>query len=911
MLEFLLCRETGHQAIVTTVNRGFLIALTMLAACAAFARGADPAEQHFIDKVKPLLDSRCISCHGAEKQKGGLRMDSRAALIKGGDTGPALVPGKPSESLLVQAVNHTKKDLEMPPKEKLTLNDIAVVERWIRDGAPWPETVVAQATNPAKSAERIGDAWHDPRNPIVKIFGGQRLDLWSLKPITNPKPPSVKNRQFVRNPIDQFILARLESAQLSPAPEADRRTLARRVFYDLTGLPPTPEEMNSFLVDRSPNAYEKLVDHLLASRRYGEHVARQWLDVIRYSDSNGFDWDEFRPQAWRFRDYVIRSLNADKPFNQFIREQLAGDELLAGPPRNAVEQDLLIATGYLRLGPHDNSAPSFNEQDRSRAELMADLTETTGAAFLGLTLSCCRCHDHKYDPLSQADHFRFRSFFTPVKFADDLPLDVDLEQARIRQHNELVTQQVKPLLQERDGLFAQTKTRLKTAKIAALNPEERAFLDTPKEQRIDTVKAAIALLEKKIEPTDKDVMAALTPEEKTKHEELSKRIAALEKQKQPFTRGLLMVDAAGNPPDTRILFQGDHQQPRDAVEPGFISIVDPNPALMVKPVNANSTGRRLTLAEWIASPKNPLTARVLVNRIWQDHFGHGLVATPNDFGLAGARPTHPELLDWLAAELIREKWSLKRLHRLIVTSATYRQTSIVTLERGIHAASTASVAPVQSAAMRNANSDLKRAEARSTQISDAENTLLSHQNIRRLSAEQLRDSLLAVTGLLTERNGGPPVWPELPAEVLQANPAFLDDNAEKTKGWYPSAATNQHVRSIYLVQKRTVRVPFMETFDLPENSTSCARRNESTVAPQALSLLNSPFALELAKALATRIEKKAGAFASDRVDLAFERVLQRKPDAEERRACLEFFEKRTFTELCRALLNLNEFVYVD
>jgi hypothetical protein len=357
-----------------------IILLLCLAVLSAPA--AESPAQHFLTFVKPLLDSRCVSCHGPDKVKASLRLDSREALLRGGDSGPVVIPGKPADSLLLQAVLHTKKDLEMPPKEKLTPRDIAVLEKWIRDGVPWPKTELQ--TVQAKNApnERIGNAWSDPRNPIVRIFGGQRLDLWSLKPITRPAPPLVQHVRFVRNPIDSFILAKEEQAGLNPSPEAHRRTLARRLYFDLTGLPPTPEQMRAFLDDRKPGAYERLVDELLNSKVYGEHAARQWLDVVRYSDSNGFDWDEFRRNAWRFRDYAIRSFNSDKPFNQFIREQIAGDELLDGPPRNEDERDLLIATGYLRLGPHDNSAAAFNEQGRSRAELMADLVETTSSTFL-------------------------------------------------------------------------------------------------------------------------------------------------------------------------------------------------------------------------------------------------------------------------------------------------------------------------------------------------------------------------------------------------------------------------------------------------------------------------------------------------------------------------------------------------
>jgi len=856
--------------------------MALLGIAVGVAAEDEASRRHFMERVKPLLEMRCVSCHGPDKVKGGLRLDSRAAALKGGESGPALVPGKPAQSLIVQAVLHARPDLEMPPKDKLTKADIAILELWIKDGAPWPETKIGTVSAEPEPGERIGDAWSDHRNPIVRIFGGQRLDLWSLKPIKQPTPPAVQDRRWIRTPIDEFVLARLENAGLKPSPRAGRRILARRVYFDLTGLPPTPQEIEEFLADQSPDAYEKLVDRLLKSARYGEQWARWWLDAIRYSDSNGFDWDEFRPRAWQFRDYVIRSFNAGKPFDQFIREQLAGDELLAGPPRNATERDYLIATGYLRLGPHDNSAASFNEQDRSRAELLADLVDTTGSAFLGLTMSCCRCHDHKYDPLSQADHFRLRAFFEPVKFADDLPLDTAVEQDAIRGHNEEIERTIKPWQEQRDALVAGVKDRLRSQRIAKLAGEEQELLKLSKDQCTTEQKEKIEALEKKVAVRDKEVLAALTVDEKSKHDGLSKEIEGLKRRKRDFTLGLLMTDNADRIPVTRILYQGDHKQERAPVVPGFLSALDPNPAAILKPANPKTTGRRLSLANWIVSKGNPLTARVIVNRVWQNHFGEGLVATANDFGLAGAKPTHPELLDWLASEFVRHGWSLKELHRLIVTSATYCQVSSPSAEAGARAA-----------------------------VVDANNHLLWRQNLRRLTAEQLRDSLLAVAGTLQESSGGPPAWPELPAEILQANPAFLDDNAEKTKGWYPSPAGQRNVRSIYVVQKRTVRVPFMETFDLPENSVSCARRAQSIVPPQAHALLNGALAIQAARDFAARVERAVPDDKPRQVETAFSVTLQRRPSSDERRACLMFLRGRTLTELCRALLNLNEFIYVD
>ena len=858
---------------------------------ASGVRVDDAADKHFTARVLPLLELRCISCHGPEKVKGGLRMDTREALLKGGETGPAVVPGKPGASLLLQAVMHSKKDLEMPPKEKLTTNDIAVLEKWITDGAPWPNSAVISAVAPkASPGERLGDAWHDPRNPIVRIFGGQRLDLWSFKPIRHEGPPVVRNKRWARNPIDQFILQRLEAAGVSPALEADKRSLARRLYFDLTGLPPTPEDVQRLLADRRPDAYERLVDALLASPRYGEHQARAWLDVIRYSDSNGYDWDEFRPRAWRFRDYVVRAFNEDKPFDVFIREQLAGDELLDGPPRTRAEQDALLATGYLRLGPQDNSAGAFNEQDRARAELLTDLTETTSSALLGLTMSCCRCHDHKFDPLSQADHFRLRAFFEPVKYADETPLDLDSEQEAIRKNNEALEKELQPVQQQHDALLHGVKQRLRAERVAKLSMTEQALLALPKAQRTNEVAKRIEALEKKVEPSSKDAKAALQDDEKGRFEKLGRDIAALNAKKRAFTLGLLMSDGTNKAAVTRIHFQGDHKQPKDVVEPGFPSALDPNPAALRTAVNKKTTGRRLTLADWITSPQNPLTARVLVNRAWQNCFGHGLVATANDFGLAGERPSNPELLDWLAREFMRRDWSWKELQRLMVTSTTYRLESKSVLSE-----------PVIGKTMSVTHQPSSRPLI----------TAPSPRLPRRLSAEQLRDALLAVSGLLTAKTNGPPVWPDLPPEILQANPAFLDDNETKTKGWYPSPKEDQHARSVFLVQKRTVRVPFMETFDLPENSVSCARRTESTVAPQALSLLNSPLAVEAARAFAARVTKEAGADQHAQISRAFALALQREPLKSERELCQRLLHQSSLPELCRALLNLNEFVYLD
>jgi hypothetical protein len=493
-------------------------------------------------------------------------------------------------------------------------------------------------------------------------------------------------------------------------------------------------------------------------------------------------------------------------------------------------------------------------------------------------MGCCRCHDHKYDPLSQADHYRLRAFFEPVKFADDLPVDLATTQDAIRQQNADVDAQLAPLEKQKEHLLNLAKRRLHDERLVALTPEEKALLDLPGETQKAEETEKAAALNKKTTPSDDEARKSFREGEKTDYERLGKEIATVKKRYRSFDHALLMTDSEAPSPITKVLFQGNHKMEREPVVPGFISALDPNPAHIVTATNPKTTGRRLTLARWMTSSTNPLTARVMVNRVWQQHFGRGLVATPNDFGLAGSRPSHPELLDWLATEFIRDGWSIKQLHRKIVSSETYRQTSTA------------------------------RQEAFAL---DGDNVLLWRQNPRRLAAEQLRDALLATAGTLQLKPGGPPVWPELAPEILQANPAFLDDNETRTKGWYPSAKEDQSVRSLYLVQKRTVRVPFMETFDLPENSTSCARRNVSTVAPQALSLLNSPLAVESATEFASRVQKRCKRQPVDPIAEAFRLALQRSPRGDELILCARLAEKRSFIELCRALLNLNEFSYID
>ena len=1049
-----------------------LLTLTFLASVAAIAAAApasapapaDPAL--FRDQVRPLLANKCFHCHGPEKQKAGLRLDSRAALLKGGETGPAVVPGDATKSLLLQAVRHATKELAMPPKEKLADKEIAALETWVKNGAPWPEPVAVlfedepaflaalsngsgkarlvtddvfrgqsalgitplqrdnvkipgwnfairelpqpgqfrflrlawkkrgggsalielarngawpdakdpkgryvagpnttgwaaisvAATTPVAwtvvtvdlwkdigeftltgiaptcdrgdeacfdsillgptlesldayapgsgqlafqpAPRKLGDAFTDPENPIRKLWRGERLDLWSLKKPARPPVPQIRNSPFpIRNSTDSFLLAKLAEQQLTFSPEADRRTLIRRLCFDLIGLPPSPEEVLAFVNDRSPRAYEQLVDTLLANPRYGERWARHWLDVVRYADTNGHERDEFRPEMWRYRDYIIRAFNQDKPYDQFIREQLAGDELLAGPPRSPAEADQLIATGFLRAGTHDSTAPIFQEEKRARNELMADLVNTTGSAFLGLTFSCANCHDHKYDPLSQADHFRFRAFFAAVKARDDTPIDLAPEQEAIKAHNAALDVRAADAQKQLAAVLAPVKERLTAERRAQLPADILELLKTDGAKRDEATKKKLQPHLDKLKPTDKEITAALNDAEKKRHADLTASLDEIKKSRRAFTVALSMTDSGKSAEATRLFFQGDPNEPRDEVPPGFLSVFDPNPA-PIRAATGDTTGRRRTLADWIASPENPFTARVLVNRLWQHHFGAPLFANPNDLGHAGAKPTHPELLDWLATEFVARGWSIKAMHRLILTSTAYRQRSSTFQSRDPRS----TAAPVVG----------------TPGVHDPANHLLWRQNPRRLDAETMRDSLLAVAGRLRTYPGGRALWPPLPDEILKAQPGVLEGlegkDSGRRQGWYPDKEEDCEVRTIFLIQKRCVPLPFLQVFDLPDTTFSCARRDVTTVAPQALNLLNSDFALRQARAFAARLTREAGADPAKQIDRALWLALSRAPTPSERQQATTFLAthgKEALTNFCRALLNVNEFVYVD
>jgi hypothetical protein len=687
-------------------------------------------------------------------------------------------------------------------------------------------------------------------------------DHWAWKKPVRPPVPEHRNpNSAIRNPIDSFIRARLEKAELSPAPPASREQLIRRATSDLIGLPPTPEEVEAFVKDTAPNAWEKVVDRLLASPHYGERWGRHWLDVARYADTNGYEFDEPRPDSWRYRDWVIRSLNTDKPYDRFVVEQLAGDEAFPDDP------DARIATGFNLLGPDMTDSA---DQAQRRLNTLNDMTDTAGLAFLGLTVTCARCHDHKFEPIPQTDYFRLQAFFTPAAFRRDLPVGTAAETAARETAEREYQALTKPLRDEIAAIDGPHRARLFEAKVSRLSAEAQAAHRTPPEKRNGGQQELVAETERKVVVTDAEVAKAMSAEERAKLDELQKRLKVFDgKKPPPAPIAMGLTDRPGPPPRTFLLERGELSSRGDEVQPGFPSIVSPGgkpvPAT-VAPL-AHSTGRRLALARWVASPDNPLTARVVVNRLWQHHFGRGLVATPSDFGTRGDPPTHPELLDWLACELVSGGWTLKRMHRLMLMSDTYQQSTRV----GPEAAK-----------------------------KDPDNRLLSRMNRLRLEGEAVRDALLAVSGRLNPKAGGPGVV--LP-ETSKA--------AGGSRAVSVTADAKEHARrSVYLFSRRNLRHPFLEAFDLPDSNLSCPRRERSTTAPQSLALLNAAEAMTAANALAERLTREA-ASDTERIDRAYRLSLGRPPSPTERERAAAFLTESPLSELCRALFNLNEFVYLD
>jgi hypothetical protein len=650
----------------------------------------------------------------------------------------------------------------------------------------------------------------------------------------------------MRNPIDAFVLAGLEKAGLEPNPPADKLTLLRRVTFDLTGLLPTQAERDAFLTDRAPDAYERLVDRLLGSPHFGERWAQHWLDVVRFAETDGFKVDRLRPEAWRYRDYVIRAFNNDLPYDRFLRQQIAGDELEPNNP------DALIATGFYRLPPEEATGSDYR---MIRQDILDDLTDVFGTSFLGLTFGCARCHNHKFDPLTQKDYFRLQAFFTPLMQRDDLPLATAEEQAQYQRRLAQWEKATKAWRAQCDAMLVEPRKAIREEVVVTFDEETQKALRTPAIKRTPLQRQLAALANKQVERRTSRAYRRLPKDQRAIYDELQKKIAADKPEPLPVAMGAVNID--GEPPPTHRLATGSYLRPRERVQPEFPECLaslsggrKPSERISggLRPPLRERT--RADLARWLCRSDHPLTSRVIVNRLWQHHLGAGIVATPNDFGEMGEKPTHPELLDYLATELVRQGWKLKAIHRLIVTSATYRQASWPG---------------------RNAKHDKAVA-------ADPGNKLLWHARIKRREAEAIRDAVLQVSGQLNPRMGGPSNCPVLPASVMENKYAWEPDQRP----------ADRNRRSIYILAKRNFTYPLFDAFDQPDRINSCPVRAVTITAPQALAMLNGEFTLTQARHLAGVLMADHSQSIAPLVRAAYLRIFSREPDAQEMAAAEKF-----------------------
>ncbi len=776
--------------------------------------------------VQPILSKKCYPCHGTAVQKNGLRLDNRASALAGGYSGPAIQPGNSAGSKLIHMVTGLgRNDVVMPlGGEPLSKAEIGLLRSWIDQGADWPEALPALA-----EAET----------------GRPEGAHWAFVPPVRPTIPVVRGRAWVRNRIDAFILSRLEEKGISPSAEADRVTLIRRLGLDLIGLPPTPEEVADFVTDNRPDAYERLVDRLLASPHYGEKRARHWLDLARYADSDGYG-DAFRPHAWRYRHWVVEALNRNMPFDQFTTEQMAGDLVASA----SVEQK--VATGFHRNTKTNREGGVDIEE--FRVEQVIDRVNTLGTVWLGLTVGCARCHDHKYDPISQKEYYQFYAFFNgDVEVNIEAPLAGEM--GPFLRHKPEYDRKRNELLEEYEVAKFQPEWENKTLDAAA-NPEAHFVwryawrqLGWKRNRGQDILRLDPSQRTQKEQDklTDHFVgsYASVVGEERYKElkfKELSGKLAKLAKEYPSLSEAQTLAQNP-NPPETHILMRGDFLRPGAGVQAGTPAFLHPLPA--------DPNPSRLTLAKWLVSKSNPLTARVTVNRMWQEFFGRGPVEKSENFGARGEPPTHPRLLDWLAVEFIDSGWNLKRMHKLIVESATYRQSS------------------------------LTRRELKSI---DPSNRLLARQSRLRLPAELIRDVTLAASGLLNPAIGGRSVRPPLP-------PGMAGSGHRPIK-WEESQGVDRYRRGIYIVFQRGVLYPQLAAFDTPDAEETCSRRERSNTPLQALNLLNDPVFIEAAQGLAARVLREQQGSLSDRVDYAFRLCLARLPRPKEKDRLLNYYQQQ-------------------
>jgi cytochrome c553 len=895
----ILC-SVSHLNSAAFAIRSSLAAVVIVLCVVPLAAQQSSPQVSFKTDIAPLLSTKCVSCHSQAQQMGALDVSTREGLLKGGQKGSSLVPGQPEESRLYRRITG-KEQPAMPLGGKLSDAEVAAVKSWIASGAQWEgETLQVAKTETKRSFE--------------KQFTQSEKAWWAFqKPVRHPAP-EVKDERWQQNPVDAFIKAELEKREIAAAPAADRRTLIRRAYLDLIGLLPSPTEVEQFVNDQSPKAWETLIDRLLASPQYGERWARHWLDVARYADSWGHIHDDDNPNAWRYRDYVIKAFNEDKPYTAFIQEQLAGDEL------DNVTGDSLIATGFHRIGPRVN----FREKQNPhyRYDYLDDMVGTTSRGFLGLSVNCARCHDHKFDPISRMDYYRMvGAFFTYIDY--DHPLVPADTLAEYNRQKDEIDGQIKPLRAQIREIEAPYRKLAFEKKLSTLPEDVQAAVRTPEQERtagekllasqvlslaraggrrglsmpaadserIQQIEARIRELQKRL-PAPLPVAAGIRdgdyrftpdgPGDEPVPGTTAKRIVA------DFPGSY--VPEPGKPYEAPPLYfpVADASGKKIEVQPGFLSVIARADVPATHPPDDQrpTSGRRRALAEWIASPDNPLTARVMVNRIWHHHFGRGIVATPSNFGKMGTPPTHPKLLDWLATEFVNKGWSIKAMHRLIMNSRAYQMAST------FHSAENIS--------------------------KDSENIYLWKFPLRRLEGEIIRDVILSAGGQLNPEAGGPPFFPALPASVRE--------DVKKVGRWgltKEEPATWR--RSIYSYWKRALKFPMFEVLDQPDTTVTCERRSSTTVPTQALTLMNNEFVLIQSRLFAERILSSVGINPGEQVRSAYRIALSREPSESELRENLAFLERQkafhaaseqtagllALNDLCAVILNLNEFVYIN
>jgi mono/diheme cytochrome c family protein len=857
-------------------------------------------EPSYEQDVRPIFKANCFHCHGeGEELKGGLDLRLRRLIVVGGESGPAVVPGDPDDSLLFQ---HISSD-QMPPEEvekRLTADEIAVIGRWIKSGAPTlrPEP------------EQLGE---EP------YFTEQERSFWAFQPIKRIEPPRVRQRDRVRNPVDQFLLARLEQQGLGYSSEADPLTLIRRVYFDLLGIPPTPAAVESFLSDSSPDAYERLVDQLLSSPAYGERWARHWLDVAGYADSEGVvDDDPVRVNAFRYRDWVIRSMDADMPLDQFIQQQLAGDEMVGRKLENLTPDEVskLTATGFLRMAPDGTGSGDIN-QDIARNTVISETIKIVSTSLLGITVGCAQCHNHRYDPISQEDYYRLRAIFEPaldwkkwiVPQGRQVSLYTDenrAESARIEEEAKKIDQQ---RLKKQEEYIQQTFDKELAKLPEELREPIRKARETPEKEQSEEQKQLL-----KDNPSVNVSAGSLYLYDQKAADDLKTYTdrATKVRERKPEERFVRALTEPLNqePPGTFLFYRGDVSQPRQQVGAAELPILDSEQTLLL-PENDDSlptTGRRLAYARWLTSGSHPLVSRVLVNRVWMHHFGRGIVNTPGDFGYLGVRPTHPELLDWLASEFVEQGWSLKKLHRLMMLSAAYRQQSTRSPEKD---------------------------------AVDADNQLLSRMSMRRLDAESLRDAILVINEKYNSRRYGPPV-PVMADKVGQFVIGIENLDAGRPGAVLPMKGEDFR-RSVYVQVRRSRRLGMLDTFDAAILEPNCTMRTQSTVTPQALMMMNGRFVRTQSIYLAEQIQREVGKELGPQVERAWQAIYCRIPGEREQdeavellKQLVEHFEEllsdkekaggsgdlaepvtssdpqiEALATLCQALLSSSEFLYVD